>query len=84
MTTVSGQEEVPGAAPAQGVGPEEGRSPFPRVFRSGVGGRLVPLNMGEAAYFPASTVQCQPPQETLPPQPPQKSRPLWLVMPTHC
>lgn len=29
---------MPGVAPAQGVGPEEGRSPFPRVFRSGLGG----------------------------------------------
>ncbi|CAI9167373.1 unnamed protein product [Rangifer tarandus platyrhynchus] len=35
------------------------------------GDRLVPPNMGEAAYFPASTVQCQPPQ---------KSRPTWRVM----
>lgn len=75
---------MPGATPAQAVGPEEGRSPFPRAFRSGLGDRLVPPNMGEAAYSPESAVQCQPPQETLPPQPPQKSRPLWRVMLKHC
>lgn len=28
---------MPGAAPAQAVGPEEGRSPFPHVLRSGLG-----------------------------------------------
>ncbi|XDA87934.1 hypothetical protein R6Z07F_017615 [Ovis aries] len=62
---------------------EPGLPPGSR-FTDASGDRLVPPNTGEAAYFPASTVQCQPPQETLPPQPPLKSRPLRRVMPAHC
>ena len=73
---------MPGAAPARGGGAGRGRVLFPPTLCSfqASGDRLVPPDMGEAAYFPASTVQCQPPRETLPRQPPQKSRPTWWVM----
>ena len=68
--------------PSSGGGAGRGRVLFPPTLCSfqASGDRLVPPDMGEAAYFPASTVQCQPPRETLPRQPPQKSRPTWRVM----
>ena len=67
--------------PSSGGGAGGGRVLFsPRWSFQASGDQLVPPNMGAAAYFPASTVQCQPPRETLPLQPPQKSWPNWRVM----
>ena len=67
--------------PSSGGGAGGGRVLFsPRCSFQALGDQLVPPNTGAAAYFPASTVQCQPPQETLPLQPPQESWPTWRVM----
>ena len=72
---------MPGAAPARGVGPEEGAFSFPHVvFLSGLGGPAGAPRHGRGRLLSCvhSSVPTSPGNTT--PQPPQKSRPTWRVM----